>query len=135
MNQGNRYQYQREFVSVSMRIYRWPIPQVSTYIRIAGTSRPADTVKIRELEMEGVNLSWDELTCVGYKVTDDAVNLLCKDMKRYMVESASTEEDKKAVWDVTLEHLLNWKVLERTEGEIFATNSFVLLTGDYFSFS
>lgn len=76
-----------------------------------------------------------ELTCVGYKVTDDAVGQLCKDIKRYMTDSASTEEDKKAVRDVTLEHLLNWKVLKRAEGEILAANSFVLLTDDYFGFS
>jgi len=106
-----------------------------TYIRVAGTSRPADAIKIRELEMEGVNLSWDELTCVGYEVTGDAVNRLCRDIKQYMMDSATTDEDKKAVRDVTKEHLLNWKVLKQTEGEIMATNSFVLLTSNYFRFS
>jgi len=106
-----------------------------TYIRVAGTSRPADAIKIRELEMEGVNLSWDELTCVGYEVTGDAVNRLCRDIKQYMMDSATTDEDKKAVRDVTKEHLLNWKVLKQTEGEIMATNSFVLLTSSYFRFS
>ena len=40
-----------------------------TYVRVAGTSRPADAVKIRELEMEGTNVSWDELACIGYKGT------------------------------------------------------------------
>ena len=38
-----------------------------TYVRVAGTSRPADAVKIRELEMEGTNGAWDELACIGYK--------------------------------------------------------------------
>lgn len=28
-----------------------------TYVRVAGTSRPADSVKIKELEMEGTNIS------------------------------------------------------------------------------
>ena len=39
-----------------------------TYIRVAGTSRQAYPEKIKELEMEGVRISWDELTCVGYPV-------------------------------------------------------------------
>lgn len=106
-----------------------------TYIRVAGTSRLADVVKIKELEMEGTNLSWDELTCIGYKVTDEAINKLCTDMYRYMLESASTEEEKKAVYKVTKQHLLNWKILKQIEGEMVATNSFVLLTDDHFRFS
>lgn len=40
-----------------------------TYIRVAGTSRQAFPEKIRELEMEGARISWDELTCVGYPVS------------------------------------------------------------------
>ena len=36
-----------------------------TYIRVAGTSRQAFPEKIKELEMEGARISWDELTCVG----------------------------------------------------------------------
>ena len=36
---------------------------------------------------------------------------------------------------VTKEQLLNWKVLKKSEGEIFATNAFVLLTSDFFPFS
>lgn len=47
-----------------------------TYIRVAGTSRLAYPEKIRELEMEGARISWDELTCVGYDVTE-AANKIC----------------------------------------------------------
>lgn len=43
-----------------------------TFIRVAGTSRPAHPDKIKELEMEGARISWDELTCVGYEVTKKA---------------------------------------------------------------
>ena len=106
-----------------------------TYIRVAGTSRPADEAKIRELEIEGHNLSWDELTCVGYEVSDDAVNKLCFDIHKYMLNAASTEDEKKAVHQVTKQHLLNWKILKQIEGETAATNAFALLTDDYFRFS
>lgn len=43
-----------------------------TYVRVAGTSRRAFPEKIKELEMEGARISWDELTCVGYPVTEAA---------------------------------------------------------------
>ena len=84
---------------------------------------------------KGANLSWDELTCVGYKVTDEAVNKLCTDIYKYMISSVSTEEEKKEVHRVTKEHLLNWEVLKSLEGELVATNAFVLFTDDYFRFS
>ena len=37
-----------------------------TYVRVAGTSRLADTGKIRELELEGERISWDELPCIWF---------------------------------------------------------------------
>ena len=39
-----------------------------TYIRVAGTTRCASPEKIKELEMEGSRISWDELSCVDYPV-------------------------------------------------------------------
>lgn len=106
-----------------------------TYVRVAGTSRPADTVKIKELEMEGTNVSWDELVCVGYEVTEEAVRKLCRDITEYMKSALPNEEERKTVQEVTKEQLLNWKVLKQSGEEILATNAFVLLTSDYFRFS
>ena len=106
-----------------------------TYVRVAGTSRPADTVKIKELEMEGTNVSWDELVCVGYKVTEEAVQKLCRDIAEYMKRALPNEEERKTVQEVTKEQLLNWKVLKQSGEDILATNAFVLLTSDYFRFS
>ncbi|MCI9358057.1 MAG: hypothetical protein HFH59_11055 [Lachnospiraceae bacterium] len=39
-----------------------------TYIRVGAATRPASPEKIKELEMEGAKISWDELACVGYKM-------------------------------------------------------------------
>lgn len=105
------------------------------YVRIAGTSRPADEVKVKELEMEGANLSWDELICIGHRPSEEEVNRLCNDIKRYRLDSAVTEEEKKSIGDVTKENLLNWKILKETEGNLIATNAFVLLTSEEFQFS
>ena len=58
-----------------------------TYIRVAGTSRQAFSEKIRELEMEGARISWDELTCVGYPVSEDATEKLCQDIEKFRKQS------------------------------------------------
>lgn len=101
-----------------------------TYIRSAATSRLADFDKIRELEMEGKNLSWDEQICVGYEVTTEAINKLCKDIQLYMSSSVSEE-----VKMPTEKQLVNWKVLKESNGKFLATNAFVLLTSDFFPFA
>ena len=54
-----------------------------TYIRVAGTSRQAFPEKIKELEMEGARISWDELTCVGYPVSEEATEKLCQDIEKF----------------------------------------------------
>lgn len=66
---------------------------MGTYIRVAGTSRPANAEKIKELEMEGARIYWDELTCIGYKVTEDAVKKLCSDIVRFRSEMGLPERD------------------------------------------
>lgn len=50
---------------------------------MAGASRLVFPDKIKELEMEGSRVSWDELSCVGYPITDEAIDALCKDIEYY----------------------------------------------------
>lgn len=67
-----------------------------TYIRVGGTTRCASSEKIKELEMEGSRISWDELPCVGFPVTEKAIKKLCQDINRYRKEirtENSTETD------------------------------------------
>ncbi|MDO5432953.1 MAG: ATP-binding protein [Eubacterium sp.] len=106
-----------------------------TYIRVGGTSRQADHVKVKELEMEGRNLSWDELICIEYSVTDQSVDKLCRDIRNYMISAVHSEEERRDIPEVTVDQLLNWKILKKTEGKLLATNAFVLLTSDYFRFA
>lgn len=106
-----------------------------TYIRVGGTTRLAGQEKIKELEMEGAKISWDELICIGYKVTDRAIRKLCRDMnnrRKDMQEQKSLVHKLPTVTRVNLE---NWKVLKKADGNYLASNAFVLLTSDYFSFS
>lgn len=100
-----------------------------TYIRVAGTSRQAFPEKIRELEMEGARISWDELTCVGYPVSKEATEKLCSDIESFREKAGMAERSVKK------EQLINWKILKQSEGQLLATNAYALLTSDYFPFS
>lgn len=100
-----------------------------TYIRVAGTSRQAFPEKIRELEMEGARISWDELTCVGYPVSKEATEKLCSDIENFREKAGMAERSVKK------EQLINWKILKQSEGQLLATNAYALLTSDYFPFS
>ena len=100
-----------------------------TYIRVAGTSRQAFSEKIKELEMEGARISWDELTCVGYPVTEEATDKLCQDIEKFRKKAGMAEHSVKK------EQLINWKILKQSEGQLLATNVYALLTSDYFPFS
>ena len=100
-----------------------------TYIRVAGTSRQAFPEKIKELEMEGARISWDELTCVSYPVSEEATEKLCQDIEKFRKKAGMSEHSVKK------EQLINWKILKQSEGQLLATNAYALLTSDYFSFS
>ena len=100
-----------------------------TYIRVAGTSRQAFPEKIKELEMEGARISWDELTCVGYPVSEEATEKLCRDIEKFRKKAGMSKHSVKK------EQLINWKILKQSEGQLLTTNAYALLTSDYFSFS
>ncbi len=100
-----------------------------TFIRVAGTSRPAHPEKIKELEMEGARIYWDEMICIGYKVTEDAVKKLCHDIGKFRNEMGLSERE------VTITQLINWKLLKSENDSLLAANAFVLMTSDYFPFA
>ena len=100
-----------------------------TYIRVAGTSRQAFPEKIKELEMEGARISWDELICVGYPITEEATEKLCKDIEAFRKKAGMIEHRVKE------EQLINWKIIKKSEGQLLATNAYVLMTSDYFPYS
>lgn len=92
-------------------------------------------MRLKELEMEGFNLSWDELTCIGYEVKEDAIQKLCNDITKYNMDSLRAGDESRSIRKVSEEQLFNWKILKRVEGNFAVTNAFVLLTSDYFPFS
>ncbi len=102
--------------------------ETSTYIRINGTSRPADTRKLQELELEGQSISYDTLQEIGCEYDEKKALNLCKKMKQVAIESCETEEEKLAVKDMTLEKLHDFGVLCRVGRNPYPTHAFDLLT-------
>lgn len=99
----------------------------TAYIRINGTSRPADARKIKELELEGQNLSFDKMQCIGKEYNEDKALYLCKEMKRIALEACKTEDEKAEVKDMTLEKLADFGVLNKAGKKYSVTNAFELL--------
>ena len=102
--------------------------ETTSYIRINGTSRPADARRLKELEMEGQNLSYDKMPCIGKEYNEEKALSLCKEMKRIALEACKTEDEKAEVKDMTLEKLEDFGVLSKTGKKFFVTNAFDLMT-------
>ena len=91
---------------------------------------PKDSEKYTQTVVAlGARIYWDELTCVGYEVTEDAVEKLCCDIIKFRNEMGLPKRD------VTITQLMNWKLLKRENDSLLASNAFVLMTSDYFPFS
>ena len=102
--------------------------ETTSFIRINGTSRPADTRKLKELEMEGQNISYDSLQEIGKKFDEEKVCNLCKTMKKIAVLSCKTEEEKNAIKDMTVEKLVDFGILCRIGKNLYPTHAFELMT-------
>ena len=104
---------------------------LGTYIRIAGTTRPADEYMIQELRLEGARRSFDEMPCVGLEITEEDIKKLCKQMKEVALANTLNEEDKKKIKDVSIEQLISWKIIGERNGKYYPNNAYAILTGDY----
>ena len=109
--------------------------EAGAYIRVSGTSRPADEAILKDLELQGTHRSFDEMICVEQKYDKNKAEELCAAIKRYMVEAARTKSEKDKVKDVMVQNLVNWGVLKNIDGTLVPTNAFVLLTNNTFPFA
>ena len=102
--------------------------EASTYIRINGISRPADARKIKELELEGQNISYDSMQEIGKEYDEEKAVLLCKNMKRVALESCETDEQRAEIKEMTIEKLEDFGVLYKEGKNLYPTYAFGLLT-------
>ena len=106
-----------------------------TYIRVSGTSRPADEAILKDLELQEMNHSFDEMVCIGQKYNAEKAEELCAAIKRYMIEAVKTKSEKDKVKDVTVQNLINWGIINNVDGTLVPTNAFVILIDNTFHFA
>jgi len=85
--------------------------ETTSYIRINGTSRPADARKLQELELEGQGISYDSLQDIGREFDQNKSLALCAYMKQTAINAKKTEEEKVSIKDMTLEKLEDFGLL------------------------
>ena len=103
--------------------------EAGVYVRVAGTTRPADEYMIKELMFEGSNRYFDQALCTGLNVTDEDIDALCKSMKKQAIKNAHNEEQKASVKDVGRQQLRSWGVLIERDGKDYPSNAYAILTG------
>ena len=100
------------------------------YIRVSGTTRPADREMSRELYYECDGHAFDSVIRRDLKVTDEDIDTLCKQMKEVAIANSKSDLQRAAVKDVTKNVLISWGILKRSEdGNVYPTNAYVYLTG------
>lgn len=102
--------------------------ETTAYIRINGTSRPADARKLQELELEGQGISYDSLQEIGREFDEKKALDLCTNMKQTAINASKTEEEKLSVKDMTLEKLEDFGLLCKVGRDRYPTHAFDLLT-------
>lgn len=94
------------------------------FVRVAGTSRPADEYMIKELLFEGSNRSFDQTICLGLDITADDIAKLCDSMKQTALKNCKNDEERVAVKDVTVNQLISWGIVLERDGKYVPTNAF-----------
>ncbi len=104
----------------------------SSYVRINGTSRPADATKLKELEMENYHISFDKLQYIGEPYSENEALQLCHDLKEFSLENAKTKEERERVKDLTILKLVDMGLLGKIGDDYYPTNAYNLMTKNSF---
>ena len=100
-----------------------------TYIRVSGTTRPADSFVLKELEFEGANRCFDQnYAAPEASVTEDEISHFCNKMYQYAAEHCRTEEAVERIRPLTKQNLLSWGFLVKREDAYYPTNAFLLMS-------
>lgn len=116
----------------------------SSYIRINGTSRPADDRKLKELELEGQKISYDTLPEIDMEYSEREAKILCNAMEKVTydvqttcvtraiqetsLDSEQNTEKTEIINKMTIEKLEDLGLLCRIGKELQPTHAFRLMT-------
>lgn len=102
--------------------------EASAYVRINGTSRPADKRMLQELELEGQRIYYDSMQEIGVGYEEEKALGLCAAMKETALASCKTEDEKADVQDMTIAKLEDMGLLCRAGRGYAPTHAFHLMT-------
>ncbi|MBP3870573.1 MAG: putative DNA binding domain-containing protein [Faecalicoccus sp.] len=100
----------------------------STYIRNNGTSRPAGQTRLKELEMEGLHISYDTLWEIGNKYDVKKTQELMDSMYHTALSNCKNQFERESIHELTVEKLEDFGILRRQDGDLVPTRAFTLLT-------
>lgn len=100
------------------------------YVRVSGTTRPADRNYIEELMLEDSHRYYDQLPA-DYEITAADIENLCNSLHKTAVENADRKSNSVDIRRINANTLLSWGVLAERSGKLVPTNAFSLLTGHY----
>ena len=107
----------------------------TSYVRVNGTSRPADSITLKELELEGSNLAYDSLQEIGTDYDENKALELCRMVKEIALSNCETEDEKLAVKDMTIGKLEDMGILCRSGRDLAPTHAFSLMTDNHSRFA
>ena len=103
----------------------------TSYVRVNGTSRPADSVTLKELELEGSNHAYDSLQEIGTDYDESKALELCRVVKEIALSNCETEDEKLAIKDMTIGKLEDMGILCRSGRDLAPTHAFSLMTENH----
>ena len=100
----------------------------SAYIRVNGTSRPADARTLKELELMGQQLSYDTMREIGDHYDPDATKQLMDNMYQKALNACKDDAERDDVHPLTVAKLEDFGILCRDGKGYAPTHAFKLLT-------
>lgn len=103
--------------------------ETGTYIRVSGTTRPADSFVRKELEFEGSNRCFDQTYAAPEEaVTENEITFLCEKMYNYALNHCKSEEAAERIRPLAKQNLISWGFLVKRDSQYYPTNAFNLMT-------
>lgn len=78
------------------------------------------------IQRKAINVSFDQMD-LPVSITNRQVSRLCNNIYNFIVDKDNDKAYSKR--KVTKNQLLSWKIIKETDGKIFPTNAYMLLTG------
>lgn len=102
-----------------------------TYVRNGSQTRQASFETVQELLLEGSNISYDQIEQPEVVLTEADVNAICARLTAHAVRSDPRMDESEGSREITLRHLMGFKLLYRAEraNEYHPSNGLLLLDG------